>query len=691
MASSAISLGAPSVLDHAIAYAVRGLFILPCHYITPSGRCSCSNPKCSSQGKHPRTQRGLLDASADPEVITAWWGKWPNSNIGIATGKASGIAVLDVDIGKGGEDSLAALFPEGPIQTAHVITGSGGSHYWFRHPGGNVAIANSASVLAPGLDVRGDGGYVLAPPSSHLSGRRYAWEASSELPPDLTMLAPWPMAVVDAPRAENGRTTATAKAPWKAEVWPEGQRDDSLYRSLCAYIAKNKNVGFDALLTVAAGENQLRCVPPLSIDDVKRITTSALRFSQPATAETTAVWQQGLLRKARGSGLVSCYANIEAILSHDERLHGSYALDTLASDVVCNKKLPWHSAARNGAIDWDSETANLRRWLADNYLLDAHKGDAYDAIEHVAKNAAYHPVEQYLRNVKHDGVPRIACFFSDHLGTDNSEYHQLVAVMFFVQAVARAISPGCKAHGVLVIGGKQRIGKSSLFAALAGPWYVDSELAIGTRNGYQSMRGSWIREIPEFNSVLRVDPALSKAFFTSAVDTYIPPYGRKVVSVPRTAVFGGTWNPNGNAFSSDPTGAGRYWVVESRVDNIDFEAIETLRDQLWAEAFAMYLAGAKWWVSPGTAEFETVWEVQESLYDADPIERKIANWATGMRSFYMDEVLSAIDDTASHWTRPLKTSVGIALKRLGYDRRYLRANGKLVRGPYEKNATELRD
>lgn len=164
------------LLAAALEYAAGGARVFPLFHIA-AGRCSCGED-CSSPGKHPRTKHGLDEASSDPAQLRAWWGRWPGGNIGVATGAASGIVVLDVDPEHGGEESFALLEQElGPApETARQRTGSGGTHLIFAHPGGR-RIGNRARLL-PGIDVRGDGGYIVVPPSNHISGGCYAWRGS---------------------------------------------------------------------------------------------------------------------------------------------------------------------------------------------------------------------------------------------------------------------------------------------------------------------------------------------------------------------------------------------------------------------------------------------------------------------------------------------------------------------------------
>ncbi len=167
--------------EAALLYARHGWPVFPCHH-PERGGCSCGARDCASPGKHPRTRRGLRDATTNSEVIRRWWRAWPKVNVAIRTGATTGrrgrpgLVVLDVDPPHGGDDSLQALIAEhGPLPaTGLVHTGSGGAHVYFAHPGASIRN-NAGTKLGPGLDVRGDGGYVIAPPSQHVSGGTYRW------------------------------------------------------------------------------------------------------------------------------------------------------------------------------------------------------------------------------------------------------------------------------------------------------------------------------------------------------------------------------------------------------------------------------------------------------------------------------------------------------------------------------------
>lgn len=160
-------------LDAALRYARWGWAVFPCHEPV-HGHCSCGHADCSSPAKHPRTRQGLRDATTELNRLIDWWHRWPSANVGVRTGSPSGLVVVDIDRRPGGLTTLRALERmHGELPLTAVVETGAGRHYWFAHPGGTVR--NSAGRLGPGIDVRGDGGYVIAPPSSHITGRRYRW------------------------------------------------------------------------------------------------------------------------------------------------------------------------------------------------------------------------------------------------------------------------------------------------------------------------------------------------------------------------------------------------------------------------------------------------------------------------------------------------------------------------------------
>lgn len=233
------------LLCAARSYAERGWEVFPCHGIDTRLRCGCGRADCSSPGKHPLLQHGLTEASSDSRTVEGWWKRWRHANVAIRTGAGSGLVVVDVDPPLG-LDSLANLERAQAAlnRRALVGTGSGGVHLYLGHPGGGAQVRNRASsVLGPDIDIRGDGGYVIAPPSRHASGRPYHWRRDGDPAPapswllDLLTAEPSRPEPVDPRRIRNDRgVSAWAGAALAGEIdrvqtAPEGRRNQTLNRS----------------------------------------------------------------------------------------------------------------------------------------------------------------------------------------------------------------------------------------------------------------------------------------------------------------------------------------------------------------------------------------------------------------------------------------------------------------------------
>ena len=176
------------MLEHALRYAGFRWHVFPVHGIV-AGRCTCG-ADCGHAGKHPWCEHGFADATTDAAQVRRWWGEHPQANIGIATGP-SGLLVVDVDVRPGHDgretwDELARA--NGKAETLSCITGSGGAHHYYTT---SRPIRSRAGGIAQGLDIRAQGGYVVAPPSTHLSGRTYEWDGAEFAPLELVEAPAW--------------------------------------------------------------------------------------------------------------------------------------------------------------------------------------------------------------------------------------------------------------------------------------------------------------------------------------------------------------------------------------------------------------------------------------------------------------------------------------------------------------------
>jgi len=243
--------------DAALQLAGKGLAVFP----------------CQPRGKEPACDTGLHAATTDVERINRWWHAFPDLNIGIATGTASGIFVLDID-GEDGEGSLLKLETEhGALPaTVEAITGKG-RHCYFRT--GKHKIWNSVGQLGIGLDVRGDGGYVVAPPSIHPSGRPYAWSVDTAR--DFADAPDWLITKISTVKT-NGKAGKPLEH-WHTvltEPIRNGQRNATLASIAGKLLHSGLKDGF-LLYDLVMCVNIARCEQPLSAGEVETIVISVIR------------------------------------------------------------------------------------------------------------------------------------------------------------------------------------------------------------------------------------------------------------------------------------------------------------------------------------------------------------------------------------------------------------------------------
>jgi putative DNA primase/helicase len=268
-----------TLLAAALDYA-RKVKVFPLHSTNAAGRCSCGRADCDSPGKHPRTAHGHLEATDDPERIREWWTRWPAANIGLACG-ASGRGVVDVDErdGRPGLDNWFALKQELRVEleeTAIVETPSGGLHIHFLAAGRRIGSGND--LLGAGIDVKGEGGYVLLPPSA-IAGVEYAWVDGHGL--EQTTVIPAALAErLEFVASQNGSGRRSGQIGAGAEI-PGGRRNETLFRDACAMRRRGHT---RQEIQAAISEKNKRCSPPLSAVEVRHIVESASRY-EPAEGE----------------------------------------------------------------------------------------------------------------------------------------------------------------------------------------------------------------------------------------------------------------------------------------------------------------------------------------------------------------------------------------------------------------------
>jgi len=268
---------------YALAYAKRGLAVFP---LIP-------------KDKKPLTANGFKDATTDPAKIKEWWSIHPDANVGIATGQVSGgLVVVDMDIDKDkGKDGYHTflkwcndnflMLPDSWLS----ITGRGGYHLCFK----SSFPVNSRIGWLEDVDVRADGGYIVAPPSIHPNGTKYEWEQS---PADYELIDTNDMDVefvMNSIIASNKPSNEPLKVP---DEIPEGHRDEFMFKLACKYQAMG--MSDEVMLVALKAENELRCKPPLTEKEIQRKVKQAQKYAKGEVISVTDNTETVAKRKTYG-------------------------------------------------------------------------------------------------------------------------------------------------------------------------------------------------------------------------------------------------------------------------------------------------------------------------------------------------------------------------------------------------------
>lgn len=650
-----------SAYQAALAVADEGVRVFPC-----------------KADKKPACARGFLAATSNP--FEHWWNNAPL--VGMPTGAASGYDVLDLDLRKGADVWWEANKHRIPAtRTQH--TRNGGLHIYFKVQHG---LRNSVELIAPGVDVRAEGGYVIR------------WDAAG-LPLEDAPVADWPAwlladlatparTAAESPAAALARLAAPSVAAVAAllERLPnpvQATRDTytrvmlgavgALAGLAAAGIADN-----DGAIRVAAIEWAERWEGGTSADEAAkwdddwatrtnplagwntleavaaelipgyRLTVAQADFASavlPPESVDPDAWH--IMLRASDKGVpYKNLANALVALRHAPAWSGVLALNTFASRVELHNPPPWHRGEWKRRALEDNDARHATEWMQLNHL---HVGveTVHDAILAAADENAFHPVRRYLDGLTWDGTARLDGWLVDHLGAEDTDLNRAFASRFLIGAVARTMRPGCKLDTALMLEGDQNLGKSSALRALCPDpdWFTDHISELGSKDARQDLQGKLILEFAELDVVSRADVSKVKSFLSTAVDHFRGSYARVARDYPRCGVFAGTINPENAGYLKDNTGNRRFWTVACGIGwmpgrAVNLAALASERDQLWAEAVVRFKAGQPWWLDERALQVAQA-GVAELRREVDVWEETILAFVRGKESVSTGEILSA--------------------------------------------------
>ena len=625
-----------------------------------------------------------------------------------------------------------------PAGTLVVRTGGGGMHIYLKKPA-DVSVRNAIDAY-PGIEFKaGPGRQVVGPGSLHPeSAKEYRHLQGSP-----ESVAPAPQALLDliarAPATFSSEGTGEYKddsetearcARWLKELPGAIQGlhgDDATFKAACGLrdrgVSPRMAFGllqryFNPRCTPQWEDDELAAKvqhaytyakgavgaqhPEAAFDKVEKDTKDAADRVAQAEADDEAVGKSGWKLDGKKQP-IKCFQNLLNYFSiPSARLRGIFGYNEFGRRVEFIKESPWAPGV-TGLPVTDIDLQRLRAHLARNHGYEASKEDLVDAMVDVSQRRRFHPVKEYLGSLKWDGVSRLDTWLTKYLGVEADEagYVSAVGRKTLVAAVARIYDPGCKFDSVLVLEGKQGLGKSGVCKVLGGEWFSDFKMNAGEKDTVQMMQGKWIVEMAELHATRQTDLDTVKAFLTRAVDEARFAYGRLPGRYPRQGIFIATYNPGPDGTYLKDDENRRWWPVMCNpvVGRVfDFAGLKAVRDQLWAEAVTLYRKGEK--LEMDTEKLQDAAKAaQEERRAEHPWKERVADWIRERdrnpetkSDFYTgrEVFVGAMGGMDARYSRHEQLAVAKALRECGWEPGHKRIDGELARGFWRTGAEKGR-
>lgn len=577
----------------AFEYAVRGYSVMPLR-----------------KNKLPTLMKWkeFQNRAADEDTIAGWWKQYPAANVGIITGKISGITVVDIDLNAEGNKVSLDAFPP----TFTVKTPTGGYHLYYEYCAEIQQTANTFPQF-PNVDIRNDGGYVVAPPSEcdymkHTQRIRGTYKVEHNLP-----VAPFPVALFRADQFKKA-SPANARAASLLKTFKGMEDGDGRNNALTKAIGR--------LLKLTMPQDYENVAWPIAISlnqqfkqplDEKEVRTIFDSISKREIKKPLSLVE--FLKTDKGVVIVN-EENVYRTILADANLVNKFRDNTFTGVVESNfERDRWEALQR-------SDITGVVMYLMRTYAHFEHVPHTCveDAIMHYVKKNRVSPPTEWLSSLVWDKKDRLDSWLSKVYGVEDDVYHRAVGANWMKGLVKRIVMPGCKFDYVIVLEGRQGMKKSTSLATLGAEWYVETVFTPDNKDFFMIFAGKAIVEFSEGETLSRTEAKRLKAVITMQNDKYRPPYERSAKEFPRQCVFAMTTNQE--QYLKDETG-NRRWLPIKCEKEADIEWLSANREQLYAEAYHRVITlGEKTYEFP---EKETRMQ-QQMRQTTDPREEQIYNW-----------------------------------------------------------------
>jgi Arc/MetJ family transcription regulator len=328
-----------------------------------------------------------------------------------------------------------------------------------------------------------------------------------------------------------------------------------------------KGLSSSAVFAALKEHNKEFCIPPLSDDELRKISDSISNYKRPGNSDIEFDRFFNPKKTIRNS-----------VVFLEQKYGNSIWFNEFSGcEFIGDKPVS------------DLTVTEISEWLMFEKHIELPDNAIDKAIKILALRTKRNPVADYLSSLVWDGKERVKTIFSNYMNTEDTILQRRAAGMFLVSAVARIFDPGCKYDHMIILMSKQGTGKQRLLETLAGKWYGSVRFKDRDKETVQKMLGRWFIEVGEMRGMGTKEINDIKDFVTTRVDRERFAYGRKLGEYPRTNIFVGSWNPDHVGLLNDKTGNRRFIPIE--IGKIDIEGIKEVRDQLFAESVHMYKDG----------------------------------------------------------------------------------------------------
>lgn len=604
--------------------------------------------------KEPATRHGLSDWTDNPEQADVWWGQGeykgrgnPAYNVGIVCGQVSGgLVVLDID--EGGMEALRdwetahAALPE----TVTALTGSGGRHLFYRASREVRPSVNGELHV----DVRGDGSYVVAPPSIHPNGESYEWGIS---PDDMEVADAddTVYAFIEHVRPSTMAGEGGVKPLFELPGEIAKDRNNTLFKYACSL--REKGLDGPSISVLVENANATRCKPPLAPFEVRKICGSVLRY-EPGNERDEKGEEEGGIEKAEKLKNITSFEVCQMMVD-DETISSGIKFDVLDQRPWKVASLPWDKtdevrpitdgdlSSMYGILEYGRGIRSLQQFktaFSQFCMIPSQRVNPIDDIiaELPVVDVEYDDECNLSSACMVDGERGITFsgnLFKLLLDADDTEYTRAAELLMLRQLVARAMHPGCKADSMIVLAGSQGIGKSTFARelALSERFFLDGMSKFDEEHK-RRLIGKLVVEVSELEAFNHSDMSSIKQAITAQRDNIRMPYKEFAADYPRTCIFIGTTNEG--AFLTDTTGNRRFLPIVCNQPSCNpnpmlFDGTGRMMiRQAVAETLALYRkmgdeAFMKTLVLPRSIASQAM-EAQEAYTQEDDVLAAVSSW-----------------------------------------------------------------